>query len=147
MNVTLYNNMSENNVLNKTKNYIKDVQAVAKGVISIENPVVILDFDESILDCNYMYIADFDRYYFCSLTPMIGGKIEVAGAVDVLDSFANEILQLDCIINKQQNVSQGSMYFNDGSYNVLTTEFSNAYAFSGGFNDSPTNILICAGGD
>lgn len=149
MNVQLCVNYSENNVVNKQINIVDTVTAIAKGIISVENPILLLQYKGNIQDViNYAIIEDYNRNYFITdIIDLTGGKYEIHLQVDVLESFKTEILALNCIINKQQILQNGNRYFNDGSFASLVKEYSKVINFSNGFNDNPVNILICAGGD
>lgn len=148
MNVTLCNCMSETNIIGKTITDIVTRTCTIKGNISHENPVIILDYDAlNIERINYMKIPVFGRYYFITdITNLAGGRYEVRGKVDVLESFKNQILNLNCIIDKQENDSKANMYYNDGSFVSQEKEFIYSKNFPSGFLDQGEFILITAGG-
>lgn len=54
---------------------------------------------------NYAYIPDLNRYYFIRKESMItGNRIEYELEVDVLKTYANEILGISAYIERQENV-------------------------------------------
>lgn len=149
MNVILYNNASEPNEINKALTQKDSITgAIIKGNISYEAPVVRLAYDGAVAsDINYMYIEDLGRFYFISdIINLTGGRYEVHGKVDVLESFKTAILGLNCIIDKQQNPSNVEMYLDDGSYVTQNKEFNTVINFPSGFNENGEYILITAGG-
>ena len=148
MDVTLCNNASESNIINKTVTDIKQVSCVIKGNLSVINPVLLLayggDIDPAI---NYMKIPELDRCYFITdIIDLTGGRFEIRGKVDVLESFKNAILSLSVLLDKQQGVDDTNMYLDDGSYVVENKEFNTVINFPNGFNDAGEYILITAGG-
>jgi hypothetical protein len=142
--VELKYNSSDNNTINKNISSISCVNCILKDPVDIEKPRIILDtFNYS--NVNYVYIPEFNRSYFITdITNLTGGRVELALDVDVLESFKSSILSLSAIIEKQQNT--GNKYFNDGSFNVLASEFVQSYNFPEGFSDSGEFILITCGG-
>ena len=145
MQITFYNNASENNTIGKNLTQIgSPVTCVVKGDCSQYTPKVILDYaDYSV--ANYAYIDEFERYYFITDKPVrTGGRIEISLKSDPLESFKSEILNLSAVIEKQEN--KGNMYFNDGSFNVTAREFLSTFVFPSGFDDTGEFILITCGG-
>ena len=148
MNVIFYKNNSSDNTINKNLTLIHDViNCTIKEPISILNPVIILNYNSNIEKSNYVYIKDFNRYYFITdIKPLTGSRLQIEAKVDVLMSFKESILSIPCIIDKQQNLSHANKYKDDGSFVTLNKTYDSIYNFSRGFNDEGTFILICAGG-
>lgn len=148
MNVTLCNCTSEANIIGKNISDIITRTCVIKGDISHENPVVILAYDSTNIEkINYMKIPAFGRNYFITdVINLTGGRYEIRGKVDVLESFKDQILALKCIIDKQESQQLSNMYLNDGSFISSEKEFIYNKAFPYGFLDEGEYILITAGG-
>lgn len=148
MNVKLCSSSSEVIAVNKTITIIDEVSAIIKGVISVENPVIILQYKSNIQsNVNYIYIEDYNRYYFVTdIIDLTGGRYEIHCKVDVLMSFKNNILDLSCIIDKQENSNLSNLYYDDGSLVTTAKTFIESYNFTNGFNDNGEFILITAGG-
>lgn len=52
---------------------------------------------------NYAYIPDYERYYFISeLNLVANGLIECSMVVDVLESWKDKILQLECVVARNE---------------------------------------------
>jgi hypothetical protein len=116
-----------------------------KDNCSILKPVIIIRTTDTISAYNYMYIQNFGRYYFIDdIVTLHDGVWQISAHVDPLDTFMEELMLQDVIVNKQS--TKGNKYLNDGSFVSQVNEFNTSYNFSGGFNDSGTFILICAGG-
>lgn len=105
MQVTFYNNRSDNRKLSKSIVQLgSPIDCQLKEDCSIINPILIVSHSALPLynQCNYMFIPEFGRYYYCELTAMAGDKIMVHGKVDVLMSHAPNIRALQCTILRQQ---------------------------------------------
>lgn len=96
---------------------------------------------------NYMYIAEFDRYYFITDISTIRNNIwRIEGEVDVLMSFRDDILSSTCIIDKVENEGHANLYLDDGSFVMDSRKYNEIKEFPNGLNNNGTYILICAGG-
>lgn len=148
MQVTLCNNRSEANIINKTITDVVTKTCTIKGNISHETPVLLLQYDSTnIGSINYMKIPELGRCYFINeLIDLTGGRYEIHGKVDVLESFKSQILGLSCIIDKTESNVLSNMYLNDGSFVSQEKEFIYNKPFSNGFIDDGQFILITAGG-
>ena len=147
MEIKLYKNLSENNVIGKTLTQIKSVEANLKNDVSVINPTFILYYTDNILQSNYCFIPKFNRYYFIDeIVPITGDRCIVKCRVDVLESFKEDIKSLTVILDKTQSIYKSNKYLDDGSFVVENKDFNTIYNFSNGFNDEGTFILICAGG-
>lgn len=146
--IKLYNNLSENNIINKTITQVgSDITAAIKGEISVETPHLLFNYPGSLPNVNYFYISEFSRYYYITdIIDKTGGRYELRGKTDVLESFKDQILNLSVIIDKQQRTSDINLYLDDGSYITENKEFNTVINFPNGFNDEGEYILITAGG-
>ena len=147
MEIKLYKNLSENNVIGKTLTQIKSVEAQLKNDVSIINPTLVLNYTANILDSNYCFIPKFNRYYFIDeIVPITGDRCIVKCRVDVLESFKEDIKSLTVILDKAQSIYKSNKYLDDGSFIVENKDFNTIHNFPNGFNEEGTFILICAGG-
>ena len=148
MNIKLCSSVSEIVAINKVVSIINDVSATIKGALSVENPVLILQYKSDIQSkVNYVYIPEYNRYYFVTdIINLTGGRYELHCKVDVLMSFKDYILNLSCIVDKQSSKDNANMYLDDGSFVVQSKEFVDTINFPRGFNDNGEFILITAGG-
>lgn len=148
MNIKLCSSTSEIVAINKDITIIDDVSATIKGALSVENPVLILQYKSNIQpNVNYVYIQEYNRYYFVTdIINLTGGRYEIHCKVDVLMSFKDDILNLSCIVDKQSSKDNANMYLDDGSFVVQSKEFVDTINFPRGFNDNGEFILITAGG-
>lgn len=113
--ITLYQCSSESNRLNKT-DFLENAntyQGFLKENCSIITPAILLDgyqftgrnYD-NLFKFNYMYIEEFERYYFITDITLISNQlIEITGRVDVLESFKNDIYNMEGVLyrtNKEE---------------------------------------------
>ena len=146
MDIQLCVNYSENNSIGKKVSVQDTVSCKVKDAMSFERPVIMLEYSGDMTNINYVYIPKFSRYYFVTdVIPMTGGRYELHCYVDVLESYKNQILNLTCIIDKQENSNKANLYI-DSDYVTLANSFNEAKTFPNGFNDNGEFILICAGG-
>lgn len=146
MKVTLFLNTDDKRVVRKKPKKLGDsIDCQIKENCSIENPVIVIlkKSTHEWASCNYMYIDIFNRYYNAKITVGTAGEIIIEGEVDPLQSFKNYILQLNCMILRQEFIS--SPYFQD---NALAQRVNRKYIYRhvGNLPDAQTNVLTVDGG-
>lgn len=145
MEVQFYYNYSDSRVINKRIQGGKTFSGVARDESDIMTPIIIFDTDE-ILNYNYAYIPQFQRYYnIMDKNVFRQGLFTVTFSVDVLMSFRGHILQLPVVVDKQSMAENGDEYIDDSSLVTDNVMFTTVYNFPDGFNDTPELILITAG--
>lgn len=109
MTVTLYNITDDPRKLTKTlPQTSKTYNTVdALDIVSVVNPTLILSYDGDYIDCNYCYVQEFGRYYFCKTSVDTGGRIVLTCTVDPLMSFAEEIKECKACITRNENTGIG----------------------------------------
>lgn len=105
MTVTLYNNKSAVNVLNKNiKTVQNNITATAKGPVDVDRPSLLLDYASA--DFNYFYVSDWGRYYFVTSRSLIPGEhIIITGESDPLQSFLDSVSALPVFIVRSSDTS------------------------------------------
>lgn len=148
MTVNLCNTPDEQNVIGKARTVIDTASCTIKGNISYENPILLLSYDGAVADdINYMEIPELNRCYFITdIINLTGGRYEIHGKVDVLESFKDAVLALAAIVDKVNDQNTGNLFLDDGSFIVENKEFNTVLNFPDGFNDEGEYILITAGG-
>ena len=132
-------------VANKINKRIPDtpaltIQGTLKDRCSMLDPVITIE-NSSVPDYNYAYIPEFNRYYFITeITSVRNNLWRISLKVDVLESFKTDILNLNCIVDKQQNQSY-SNNIDDGSYINKADSFIEIANYQNGFNSSGEFIL------
>lgn len=143
MEITLYNNTSENNKIGKILTNSYTIEGTLREQTSLIAPAFnITGIDPR--EYNYCYIPEFKRYYFIRQIDSARNNVwRINCSVDVLESFKEEILNLTAIVEKQQVI--GNQFKDDGSIVMENRSFNTIYNFTNGFNDNGELILITAG--
>ena len=91
--VKIYNNKSNENVVNKTIDHIQEITFNFKDDSDVTSPVLIL---QSYKSGNYCYIPDLKRYYYIDkIELMNGGYYKLYLDIDVLMSYKEEIMNAE----------------------------------------------------
>lgn len=106
MQVMLYNNSSDARRLSKNINLLATANCQLKDDCSLLRPRLVINHStlSAYANCNYMYIPDFRRYYYCNVSALPGDMLELTGDVDVLMSYASGIRSIRCTIIRQEKV-------------------------------------------
>lgn len=111
MNLEIYKNVSDNNVINKNiGEKLYDLQVDLHDDCSLSNPSFILKYTNvneimSVQRANYCYFHNTGRYYYINdYVMMSGGRIRIDCKVDVLMSFK------DYFVNKNFLITRTSQY-------------------------------------
>lgn len=145
MEIILYNNLSEENRINKNLDEVESLTGSLRDKnTSIENPVVRIS-RSSPTGFNYVKIPAFDRFYFVQdVTIEVNGILLLNLAVDRLQSFKDSILQQEIIV--EQSTNSNDVYLPDNSWLTNVKTKTDILNFSNGFLDNGEFILITAGG-
>ena len=123
MELKIYNNNSNNNVLNKNITLIDTLEFNLKTDNSILQPVLIL---KNYSEGNYCYIKEFNRYYYITDIKLLTGRLyQLQLDIDVLMTYK------DVIINNPITTHKIVKIVND-------VDFSSLYDF--------TQYLLMIGG-
>lgn len=109
MTVTLYNITDDPRKLTKTlPQTSKTYNTVdALDIVSVVNPTLIISYDGDYIDCNYCYVKEFGRYYFCKTSVDTGGRLVLTCTVDPLMSFADDIKECQACITRNEHTGIG----------------------------------------
>ena len=106
-------------------------------------PTLELAYNADFVNANYCYIEELEHYYYLS-EPVIGKQRMIFTCKsDLLMTYKDEILNLDCIIARQEN--EYNAYLNDDKYPVLNKQDVNTIVFPYGFADTEEMLLIVNG--
>ena len=90
MELQIYNNNSNTNVINKNITLVDTLEFNLKADNSILQPILVLKNYNS---GNYCYIKEFKRYYYINdIRVLNGGIYQLQLDVDVLMTYKNEIM-------------------------------------------------------
>jgi len=131
--ISLMINNSPKEQLDKNTSVIQTVSGTLKEETSIIDPIIKIQGDiSSFNNCNYMYIPEFNRFYFVNdLRSITYNIFEVSGHVDVLSTYKAQIRSNNAIVRRQEN--SWNLYLNDGSFKVYQNPNVLTRAFPSGF--------------
>ena len=104
---------------------------------SVTSPTIIIGGIkslDSISDYNYAHIPQCQRYYYINdIIALSGGRVKLLLSVDVLKSYASDILNSTQLVTRQKN--KGKMYLADADWTVdgrtyLRSQYFNENHFS-----------------
>lgn len=145
--VALYQNNSENYRLDKSLTAKYSESCILKDGCSIESPVLLITNYNNMSDCNYMYIDDFNRYYFIEdIISVRDGLWEIHAHVDVLMTYSAEIKACTATFKRQENLF--NLYLDDPEFKTYNNSEIVTKVLSGGsgLTKSMNYILVTAGG-
>lgn len=150
MQIDLFTCNSERNRVNKTS-YLSNrftLEGSFRKATSAMNIVVEVEKTNPLkYNYNYMYISEFNRWYFIDdISTIVTGIWSISATVDVLMSFMNDILISEAIIDKVENEETANLYLDDGSFVMDSRKYNEIIEFPDGLNETGSYILICAGG-
>lgn len=146
MDVTLCNNSSERNEINKTLSTGETFSGTLRRETSVSDPAIMLEYNGNLSGYNYCYIPDFSRYYYITdITSVRTNLWTFKCHVDVLMSFKSSILSSVAILDESAETGI-SNYLSNEVWRSLSKDKTSIIPFSSGLNSSGEYILITAGG-
>ena len=143
--IYLYRNNSENNKVDKDLTLVATYEGELRAETSIIDPTILIECDMSdVALANYMYIPDFERYYYITnITSVRTSLVQFEAHCDVLMSFKDYILDNVAIIKRQQ--SDWNLYLDDNKMAFQDPPIFTVKKFPQGFSGF-TYILYVTGG-
>lgn len=143
--VKLMHNSSPVEKIGKTLDAGSEFTCDLKADTSVLKPTLVLQSSSSLAGFNYMYIPDFQRYYFIDDIVSKNNVIwEVSGHVDVLETYKADILRQEAVIRRQQN--KYNLYLNDPDFMTYNYDQLQTLYFSNtGFLKTLSYILVVNG--
>lgn len=106
------------NCANKTFTSIKPVEGNATEPENILNPSFVLDYDKDLIPCNYCYIQEWDRYYFCKTVLQNGSSIRIICSSDAVRSFWYDYISKQPLTIVRSTSFEAPTYIQDGMFPV-----------------------------
>lgn len=149
LNIELGEFNGDSRELNKSINNIISVNCEIYGDNTLLSPVFLLNFNNNLLNKNYAYIPEWNKYYYIvqPLTMSKGGRCFIYCQEDVRMTYRNEILNLECYVVRNQyrcNTLIVDEYYPAEIMSTLCTLKFNASPFS--ISSSDRNIVMCVYG-
>ena len=118
-NIQLMNNQEELNKISKNPSTVMTLSGALREESSIIDPVIMIEYNGTLTNVNYMYIPEFHRYYFITKIDSVRTNLwRVCGHCDVLKTYAQGILGCDCVFARNQN--KFNLYLNDDYFKVYS---------------------------
>lgn len=143
---------SPRNKINKTFKSVFSLEGSLKDSCSILQPVIQFRQTEGMTaqnfaKCNYMYIEKFGRYYYITDVVSVRNSIvEVHGRVDVLYTYADEILANKGLLLRASQKANYSKYLDDGTLKIYAPPKVVTKKFNGSsFASNPSFVLAVSG--
>lgn len=145
MTITLYNNSSDPLVVDKSLSNALPLTGDLREMCDVENPSLLIE-GTTLLNYNYAYIPEFNRYYFFKKPPTAVAKnlMLLELTEDYLMSYKTEIKATKAIIKRQERLY--NKYLNDPDALSYSYEILSAYAFDTPFTKTSVPYLTMLGG-
>ncbi len=141
--IKLYKTLDNNNVINKELIGGVEFDIKLKENTNVIEPIIILSSSNLLVDFNYAYIPNLNRYYFIKDISINSKNVYVIYLeCDVLESFKDDILNSYAYITKSDN--GGNRYFNS-SYESEVKKECNVYYSDVELELENNNILVVNG--
>lgn len=102
---SLYKNSAENNRVDKSLflELVGTISGTYREDISLTNLAITIEYPK-VPDFNYIYITEFNRYYFVTdITVVRYNLYEISLSIDILMSYKNGIKKLPAFIERNEN--------------------------------------------
>lgn len=145
MTIMLYNNSSDPLVVDKSLSNSLTLAGDLREMCDVENPSLLIE-GTTLLNYNYAYIPEFNRYYFFKKPPTAVAKnlMLLELTEDYLMSYKTEIKATKAIIKRQERYY--NKYLNDPDALSYSYEILSAYAFDTPFTKTSIPYLTMLGG-
>lgn len=150
MNINLYNNKSDPRDMNPKIYLVGGYVGTFKKGSSIMNITLEIrginrENMENLSNVNYCYIPQLKTYYHLSDIEFLEGNIvRFLGREDVLQTYKNEIKNLTCTIERQEN--RFNQYLSDPLYKVYSYKRVQTFPFPSGFDNSNCSFVLAVQG-
>lgn len=144
--IKLYKNHSRKNVWNKNlTNATNYINITFKENVDILNPVIKLVYNSNYLGFNYVYIEDFDRYYFIEKTELINKTYVCYCHVDVIQTYKNSIKECNATAIRCADSNFYNKFLNDEKYLGYQDTNIQIKKFSESFSKDSSYVLVIGG--
>lgn len=118
-NIVLMNNQQELNKITKSPTTVMTLTGTLRDEANIVDPVIMIEYDGVLTNCNYMRIETFNRYYFITKIESVRtGLWRVYGHCDVLKTYSEAILGTEAVIARSE--TKWNLLINDAMFKVYS---------------------------
>lgn len=138
------NNQEELNKITKSPATVMTLTGTLRDETDLVNPQIIVEYDGTLTNVNYMYIAEFHRYYFITKIESVRTKLwRIYAHCDVLKTYSEGILGTECVVARSE--SKFNLMINDSAFKVYSNPRLQIIKFSGNFNAATSYVLVMNG--
>lgn len=142
---TLKVNSSPVEKIGKTLTTGTSFSCLLKDNTSILRPTIFISSASDLSGFNYMYIADFNRYYFIDdIVSVHNNQWEISGHVDVLETYKTAILNNQAVVKRQ--ASQFNLYLDDPDFHAYNYERIQTLKFPANTFSKALNYVLVLNG-
>lgn len=138
--IDFYNNSSETEKVDKDLSSHIQLTGNLKAESSVIDPTIIINAS-AMPPSNYMYIGQFNRYYFINnITSIRDGLWQISAHVDVLMTYKSQIRACTALIDRQEY--SFNPYLPDDMVPLSNDNRQMIYKFSNGKEFNTNNIIL-----
>lgn len=142
MNISIGTTSDDARTLNKTYSFSKTVQATVKYPCNILTPSFVIEYDASVLSCNY--VSAWNRLYFINpdggFTVLTGHRLQIDCIVDALTTWQSDIKALKTLVSRQENA--GLTTIPDSNVVIKNYDIINIYSSDKSFDTAFGNYVL-----
>ena len=143
--VTLYVSSSPVEKIGKDLGTGSDFTCELKDDTSILNPMIKIYSTSNLSGYNYMYIAEFGRYYYINdISSPRNNEWDISAHVDVLETYKDAILTNSAVIRRQE--SQYNLYLDDPDFLTYNYERIQTIKFPANTFTKTLNYVLAING-
>ena len=117
--IVLMNNQQELNKISKTPTTVMTLTGTLKEETDIVDPVIVIEYNGTLTNTNYMYISEFNRYYFITKVESVRtGLWRIYAHCDVLKTYSEAILGTECVVARSEN--RFNLFLNDNAFKAYS---------------------------
>lgn len=141
--IKLYNNTQELNRIQKSPTLVRTLTGTLRDETDIVNPVILIEFNGTLTDVNYMRIQALNRWYFITKIESVRtGLWRVYAHCDVLKTYAEDILNQQAIVARSEY--KWNLNINDAMFKVYSNPRIQIANFPEKFSGE-SYVLVMAG--
>lgn len=117
--IVMMNNQEELNKISKSPSTVMTLTGTLRDETDIVDPVIIIEYAGTLTNCNYMYISEFNRYYFITKIESVRTNLwRVYAHCDVLKTYAQAILGTPAVVARSE--TRYNLMLNDSFFKVYS---------------------------
>ena len=142
--IDLMNNQEELNKITKNPSTVMTLTGTLRDETDLVNPQIIVEYDGTLTNVNYMYIAEFHRYYFITKIESVRTKLwRIYAHCDVLKTYSEGILGTEAVVARSE--TRYNLLINDPMFKVYSNPRLQIIPFPNTFNDTTSYVLVMNG--